>query len=607
MADEYIQSITRRTNPKRHKFYKKTVLHAHEMGVHVEGFLPKKILEEKRPNESKESADYRLAVWKAVTKSLSDKIINTVNRIFNPKFFKVEWASDPSNVSEEDGLATYMLEDFGIYRSVWIFIRETLLKMTFSDPNAACLIIPSNILDQDDQVLFDPVPIIFRSEEVVDFGKDFFTIWQVPPKVPTGTKTKPGILWFIDSTQILKWEVVSNKFTPVLEFTHDFGEPPIFRLQGQAEGQSEPYWFSSFIAGIAPHWDKVVAMVSDEDVATVNYLFPQWWEYTDDCTICRGKSRMTKTGELWEGQPIKETVPCGRCSGTGKVTNRSPLGVYQVKREAINPEIPSPIPPAGAITKDISTLQELKLSIKTSIVAGYSAINLEVIEKIGAIQSGEAKKIDRTELDGFLMRVALHVFEYQWPLILKFVVKWRYGEQSEAEQKRLIDDTTVSKPKEFSILGIPVMVDELKNAANSNVSTSHIKHLETQIANTKFADNEPERLRNIAEINLRPFPNRTPDQLSKLLDKKAITKKDFIRNENIGDLVTISLAQNKKFLELEFIEQVEIINEIIESEFIGETPPALQLSPGIVAPPKEGEEKPEDLGELENEEEIIEN
>ena len=35
--NEYVESITKKDNPKRHRYYQETVDHAISMGVHVEG------------------------------------------------------------------------------------------------------------------------------------------------------------------------------------------------------------------------------------------------------------------------------------------------------------------------------------------------------------------------------------------------------------------------------------------------------------------------------------------------------------------------------------------------------------------------------------------
>ena len=60
----------------------------------------------------------------------------------------------------------------------------------------------------------------------------------------------------------------------------------------------------------------------------------------------------------------------------------------------------------------------------------------------------------------------------------------------------------------------------------------------------------------------------TTDQLLASRAANAITEKDFIRNQNINDLITLAMEDNDDFLELSFREQLQIINGIIEAEYM---------------------------------------
>jgi len=297
---DYISAVTKEKEPKRHEFYYESVDHARTMGVHVEGREPTELLKIYRPNEPAESRKYRLENWKPVTTSLSNKIINTVNRIFNPKLFRIEYPDNllPEAIPEDESLDSYYNENYGIYQNIWVFIRETLLKVTFSDPNAVCFIFPENWhnivpdlfgLDRAaaETEFLRPIPIIYRSEEVVDFVEDhYYTFWKPPIEKRVNQKGQKGKLIIVDQEMVRMWIVDKRselKNLSPIEIPHNFGEPPAFRLGSQVEGKHDPYWFNSFIAGVAPHWDKVVNMTSDLDASTVNHLFPEAYEWQVDC------------------------------------------------------------------------------------------------------------------------------------------------------------------------------------------------------------------------------------------------------------------------------------------------------------------------------------
>lgn len=173
---KYVEKIIQGNNPKRHIYYKEAIHEAIKMGVHIEGNKPVILLEQKRPNEPKEVREYRLATWKAVTKSSAEKILNTINKIFNPKFFIVSFPDNPKIIPDNEELGKYLTEDYGVYRSLWVFIRETLLKITLSDPNALCVISPTN-LNAEGKEFYTPIPTIYRSENIVDFIDDeYYTL-----------------------------------------------------------------------------------------------------------------------------------------------------------------------------------------------------------------------------------------------------------------------------------------------------------------------------------------------------------------------------------------------------------------------------------------------
>jgi hypothetical protein len=566
---EYIKSVTKQSDSYRHKFYKESVKAAEQMGVHIEGFSPREILERKRPNEPEEVRAYRMSTWKAITKSLSEKILNTIARIFDPRFFKVSFPDKPPIVPDNENLGKYLTQDYGIYRSLWIFIRETLLKITLSDANAVCAVVPINMMAEGKE-FFKPMPIVYRSEQVVDFmDEEYFTIYHKPEHTP-GSKQKDGKLMIIDRNFIRMWAIKGSEANLILEYNHDLGVVPAFRVGGQIEGNINPYWYSSFVAGIQPHWDKVVTMVSDLDGSIVNHLFPERWEWQDSCDNCSGSGFLTDDDidlGIAKGKSTKQR--CGKCEGRGFVTNKSPFGVIALKRSALNPDLPPPTPPAAYIPKDIAPLQELKKSIDSEIFAGYSAINMEILHKVGENQSGIAKTIDRQDFYSLLVRVSGHIFDYSVKNIIELTARWRMSTiLSPVLLEQYIDGISISKPKEFDVLSMNMLMEELKQAGTSNVSVSYYRNIEAELINNKFSNNENERKKNMAIIKLKPFPNKTVDQLLTARAGNAITQIDFIRNENIDDLVTIAMEENDGFLDLPFMDQLEIINQIIVDKYI---------------------------------------
>lgn len=572
--NKYLSSIVREQQSYRHRYYKQTTDHAESMGVHIEGFKPTKLLEEKRPNEPEEVRKYRLKTWKNVTQSQSEKITNTVARIFNPKLYKLKFPEKPSIIPEGEDLGRYLTEEYGVYKSLWVFVRETLLKMTFSDPNSVCVVFPENPLAENNE-FYRPLPIIYRSETVVDFVDDLYYTIYIHNK-----KTNSGKIMVVTDQSVRVYNVKGTTITSAVDYDHGLGVVPAFRLGGKVMGSLNPYYFHSFVSGIQPHWDKAITMISDADGSIVNHLFPERWEWQSSCNKCNGKGKLdVNKYEVGEGENEAHWVDCKTCLGTGYITNKSPYGVIGIKRDALNPDLPTPTPPAAYIDKDIEPLRELRNIIKEEILEGFSSINMEILHKVGENQSGVAKTIDRQDLDSFLMRVANHVFDCQIKPIIEFTARWRMSNLlSEFQLEEYIREVSVSKPKEFNIVSMNALINELKEATTANVSANYIKSIETELINNKFSNNETERKLNLATVRLKPFPNLSTDQLLSARAANAITLKDFIRNQNIDDLVLLAVGEDDNFVNLSFKEQLDKIYEIIERDYMNNTTSLVPVS-----------------------------
>ena len=348
ITQQYLKDVS--SGKILHKYYKKTVDHAEEMGVHVEGETPEKLLNINRPNEQLEIKRYRLETYEPVTQSLSEKVINTVNKVFNPRLWSFNFPEMPGIVGE-DTLAKYLTEDYPYYRSIMNFISETFTIKDFSDPNGCIVVLPDNF-EIEETELFNPVAIVYSSESLKDYVEDEYYTFVLDDIIKVFNKTE--ILYFQKKSKQGK-----EKFDLIFEYTHNFGFPPVFRLGGVIKGKQEPYYFESWIRGVLPHWNQVVQLTSDAQASYMNHLWMEKWEYATDCEAdgCDGGYVQTevKTGKTIEMVPTE----CGTCKGSGKVS-KSPYGIHTINRDAINPDAPLPTPPAGYISKPIDIIDKVE-------------------------------------------------------------------------------------------------------------------------------------------------------------------------------------------------------------------------------------------------------
>ena len=375
---------------------------------------------------------------------------------------------------------------------------------------------------------------------------------------------------YIDKNVVVLYKAKDKElFEVVAEYPHNIGEPPVFRLGGQIMGNKAPYWYHSFMSGVLPHWDDVVTLSSDLQAGIVNHLYLEKWEYTVDCDDCSGSGYTSiQDSYLGVSADVNVLLPnggegakiaCKSCQGSGKRVTRGPFNVTQINKDALSSEVASPIPPAGYISKPIEIIDKIKELIKEEKEAGFAAINMEIINKVGADQSGIAKTIDRTDLDSFLMRISNHVFDYILPNEIYYSMKWMYGAIL-TEDQILENFPTISKPKSFEVLDVNMLQMEMKTASEANVSSNILKQIEGEIINTKYSSDEFERKKNNAIIDLDPLYSKGADELMTLLANGVIRKEDWVLHEYIDLAIDTLTEGSDQFLDLDKTKQRQLVS-----------------------------------------------
>ena len=532
------------------KYYDKAVEHAEDMGVHIEGHKPEKLLRITRPNETEEVKKYRLNIWEPVTEGLSDKVLNTLNRIYNPKGFDIK----PKEGKDSEELMNYLNGGIPEYSTLMRFITESFTKKNLSDPNG-CVAIKPESFEIPPTEAFQPVPIFYPSENLVDFedGKYYTFVFKKEKDVSA------IVIYTEISIEVYKpIQGDAGKFSKVI-YEHEIGSPPVFRMGGLIKGMKAPHYFDSYVAGILPHWNTVVRLTSDLDANYISHIHMERWSYVSECNECEGSGEIEY--ELAPGELDKKSCP--KCKGSGH-SNKSPYGEWKIAREALNPDEPLPTPPAGFIAKDIGIVTKIEERIKNEEMMGYSSINMEIITKVGENQSGVAKSIDRTDLDGFLLAYSQHTFNHIIPDIILYMSWWIFGPRYDWNETKIKDiQPEIVAPKEFNVVSLDFLLEEYKTASTANVSDNYLIQIEKDIINKKFAAKEETRKRNIAIAELQPFPGRSDQDLLTLLNI-GTEEWEIYKSTHIIELVDQAIADNVDFLNLSVVEQKAIIDELAQ-------------------------------------------
>lgn len=560
--NDYLEKIGRSSEAKRHRFYMESVEAMRNMGVHVTEDNPEKILNIKRPNEDKEAKKYRIDSYKAKTKASANKAASIINRIYNERLFSITYPGMPTEkVDEKNSLQNYLTKDMPLYVSLMNYQKMVFTKMDLKDANGLVGVMPIDF-DKIDTELFDPIPTFYTSEELVDFEDNkFYTILIQDTKKNKYIGGNQEVIIFT-SERILKFErdKSSSSFKETLNYEHEFGFPPAFRVGGVVLKTKHPQLFESYIAGVLPHWDDAVSMYSDLSFAIVNHLYPKEWEIAIDCDNkqCRnGKVTLkTETGS--------REITCQTCSGTGKMTSRGPANIHWVNKDALNPDAPLPMPPFGYGEKELESTKLLEELAEKEIRKGFEAINMDIINQVGENQSGISKVIDRQDLDGFLDVYSSHIFKYVLPNIILFITMWRYWIVY-GKSEKLIDETlpTIKEPTTFDVFSITLLTDELEKLTAAGAGGAFLTGIRKDIIDKRFSDELTKNFYNTI-IDVDPIAHLTDDNM--MTQSRVIGRIEMYIHTYAKDLVEESIDIKEDFLSLPLAEKKQLIRALAESK-----------------------------------------
>lgn len=568
---DYLFDLNRENSTSRHANYKETVEHAKEMGVHAWGEKPYKILEDARPREDPAVRKYRLDSWEPITESDFDKAISILQKIFNPKLYSITFPAQPSGVklTEEETLERYLLEFYPEYDSIFMFCREVLLRQMIADPNGIVAVVPGSFNVEQTEFV-SPHVVLFNSSQVLDYVKGSYYVLKDQLTVKDGKREGSIIHLFTNESIITLHEKTKPQekgFYVFAEYKHNFQLIPVWFLGGGTHSKTHPYYYTSFFKSVLPHWNKAIRHESDLDGAYVNHLHPQKWEHTIDCDYSDSHGRLCHEGVIRHDDDTE--VECRSCKGTGRKTVRSPFDVYSVNKDSLNPDSIGGAPAGYIQGIPVEIVTKLEDRVASLINKGLSSINMDIVNMIGADQSGIAKEYDRTELHSFMQQISDYIFDNHVSNILYFINRYRYETILGPKYNEYLP--IISKPTTFDTLSIRELTDEVAKARLANVNPDYIKAIEKDAAGKRFSTNAKEKDKILAILDLNPFSNQTVDDKINMLLDSTVSKLDVVISNNISQFVERAIDEENNFLEMERGQQKEVLKKYAD-EILSEAP-----------------------------------
>ena len=520
-----------------HINYETNVEQAMEMGVHLKGDKPVHLLEAYRPNEPPEVRNYRISIYEPITQGQGKRIVNVLSKIQKSSNYTIKYP-EQKNVSEQENLETYSTKDYPFFGSVEDWAFNVALQQDLCDANSLVVVMPLAIPDEETSFL-KPFTFIYRSDQVIDFGLNYYTILLDEKNIIDGVSL--DIWMIVTDSQIFK--VISTdpkdktKLAIEMLYEFDFGEVPAYIMKGDYRKDTIPFAYDSFVSGIIPFWNKAIRLDSDMDAQFNQHLFLERVEIE---TECDGGCSKSVEKQVHVRLVNDKEVICDRCTGSGFINGRGPYGVTTVRKDAFDdPNGSSQFPGVQYIDKPIDIVELTEKKIETLISQGFQSINMDIIDKVGANQSGVAKTIDKDELNSFITKVSDNLFDNILHNTYKFISLWRYSVVNDVVMP------TINKPTTFNAVGETMLVEEIKTISDAGLDTTQY---EMDLIDRRYPNDKEKQKYNKNVISLDPLSGKTEEEKVDIKLSGGVTTEQYIISSNIRGFILDAIEANEDFL-----------------------------------------------------------
>lgn len=561
-------------NDKKHFFYDNTVDISSHLKFHFDGvkniIYPyekenkyfKILIEERRPSEGVNIWEHRKKQYTPITKQVCSKVLSTMKKIPRSLGWKINFADTKkaSIIPDEYSFEKYVTDNYPVYGSVENWYFNTGLENQLKDPNGLILVMPYEYyMSKDELAKFPeneykkPIAIFIPSEAVLDYVYNEHAFIHSNEKfkyIDKEGKEKEGhVYWLIEKGSLTKVFVKQDKTfeTPEIFAPLPAKDLACWRIGGKYREQHgiTPI-FDSYVSPMLPSLDQAARESSDLDAAVVLHLYPTMWYFSgQECSACAGTGMVKKLGK---------NVMCGECKGNGRIKH-SPYEDISVKPQDAGQQA-IPTPPAGFIEKDTAIIKLQDERIKAHKYDALSAINLNFLDQTPLNISGEAKSIDRDEINNFLGEVARSA-AYNISEINEMIAMERYPRISYEQQEEMTPD--ISIPLTFDIETLAGMAAEIKTLVDSDADLNVINALEVEYINKKFAGQADLRKKFVAAKVLDPFAGMSNEGKENLMLSGTAKKEDVILSVYIIPFIEKAIREKADFLDLDEDKQLEIL------------------------------------------------
>jgi hypothetical protein len=557
-----------------HRAYAETVQQYEKLKTHADGLMPTKLIEERRPSESKDTLEYRKKIYVPKTKNPIGKVVSSLSKIRRSPDWSIKYDKKafPSSIIEEETLEEYCEKNYPGQTSITNWIFSVLLKNQSVDGNAVIAVLPMNIEASQTNEYYKPIAILFNSNQVLFYeeGAEYAILRSsersslTKPDANGNLPNEAKVFYVITTNEFQKWEETSagSEFQMTQQLVHAKNKLPAFKIRAQFLKQKENTIIQeSRIAPMIPSLDEAAREYSDLQAAVVQHMHPLFYYIqSKECKACNGTGKTTGASGM---------ADCQQCydenlkASTGRI-KFSPYAHIQVDPPAIGDKS-VPMPPAGYVTRDVEIMKLQDERVKTHLYEALASVNMQFLDQTPLNVSGKAKEVDREELNNFVYSVAEDLVATM-DKIYWWVNEWRYSVIVSDKTKREAMLPEICVPEQFDLLPADYLMDDISKAKTAKVNPLLVATMEEDFAVKKFYNNPELKSQISCYYELDPLPGLSVDEKMSLLSNKGVTQEDFVTSAYIVSFVKRAIAEEKDFLSKPLAEKQKVISKYAQEK-----------------------------------------
>lgn len=547
--------------PNFNPIYKDAVLQHHKVAVHSElDCFPYELLKTKAPNQSAEEWEYQMGLYESYTNSTWGRAKNKTKIIANEQNYAIDgW---------DDEQKKYFFEDYPQYHSLIDFFFDIVRDRKIDYPNEVLVIEPEFIPGEydeegnfkpDQSEMIRPVAVIKKEKDIIDYIDNEYLLVLSEDDMEyyvAGNEYHNGLKFhFYDKDRII--EIKQNGFDKyhvptfdyIVVYEHNWGWLPARKLQGKpVKNDDGRILYHSPFADAIPDLNDVIRMSATRSMSVNKLAYPIIIAVVDPCNYsdlasgarCNGGKIMNSTGSFGV---------CPQCNGTGKQSNHSPTGVYEVvarTQNGLGDNILPMTPPVQFAAPSSEILEYLGNIIEEKKKSAFWHL-FESEDANAATATG--KELEKEEFISFLIQFSNELFSLM-AFTIEAIGYMRYGSEFVMP--------SITKPKSFSLKTNADITAEIGEAKKQGLPSIYTERLITESNATRFNTSPTSE----AELDLTFRIDRlwNLDSLTiRAMIGVTCTKLDAIIHDSISTFIKNAQADNDNFWELDFEAQKAII------------------------------------------------